>query len=227
MENIYIAVRYIHIAAGIIAFFVAPIAMIAKKGSSTHIFWGNIYFWGMIVVAFTAVPMSIYNPNLFLFLISIFSLHLSLSGYRASVVRKAKNIHKGKLIDKSIDGASLFVYLLLIGWGVHTALNTADVAFGYIAIVFGIVGIRFSISQLYKLYRPSTNKMSWWFDHMNGMLGSYIATVSAFSAVNFQFLPPVIRWLWPTIIGTIGVSIWVSYYKLKFKNLHSEKTVHM
>jgi hypothetical protein len=48
------------------------------------------------------------------------------------------------------------------------------------------------------------------------MLGSYIATVSAFSAVNFQFLPVVVRWLWPSIVGVPGIFLWMSYYKAKF-----------
>jgi hypothetical protein len=48
------------------------------------------------------------------------------------------------------------------------------------------------------------------------MLGSYIATVSAFSAVNFHFLPMVIRWLWPSIIGIPGIFLWIGYYRKKF-----------
>jgi hypothetical protein len=48
---------------------------------------------------------------------------------------------------------------------------------------------------------------------MAGMLGSYIATVSAFSVVNFAFLPPAVRWLWPTAIGTPLITVWITYYK--------------
>jgi hypothetical protein len=48
------------------------------------------------------------------------------------------------------------------------------------------------------------------------MLAAYIATVTAFSAVNFQFLPPVVRWLWPSVAGTLGIFAWSSYYRKKF-----------
>ena len=51
---------------------------------------------------------------------------------------------------------------------------------------------------------------------MTRMLAAYITTVSAFSAVNFMFLPPVVRWLWPTVIGTIGITIWVRHYRKRF-----------
>src|SRR5688500_14447684 len=118
MENIYITVRYLHIAAGIVAFFVAPIALIAKKGGSIHILWGKLFFLAMMMVAFTAVPMTLYHPNVFLFLVAIFSMHLSLSGYRASAARKTKNLRKSKMIDKSIATCTLVVYLLLISWGI-------------------------------------------------------------------------------------------------------------
>jgi hypothetical protein len=45
------------------------------------------------------------------------------------------------------------------------------------------------------------------------MLGAYIATLTAFSAVNMTFLPPVVRWLWPTIIGIPAISFWIASHK--------------
>ena len=51
---------------------------------------------------------------------------------------------------------------------------------------------------------------------MSGMLGSYIAAVSAFSVVNFGFLPIAVRWLWPTIVGTPLIALWISYYRGRF-----------
>jgi hypothetical protein len=59
--------------------------------------------------------------------------------------------------------------------------------------------------------------MDWWYQHMQGMVGAYIAAVSAFSAVNLYFLPPIIRWLWPTVVGSIGLSVWIRYYRKKFR----------
>jgi hypothetical protein len=52
--------------------------------------------------------------------------------------------------------------------------------------------------------------------HLRRMLAAYIATVSAFSVVNFSFLPPVVRWLWPTVIGTAGIALWKRYYRRRF-----------
>jgi hypothetical protein len=48
------------------------------------------------------------------------------------------------------------------------------------------------------------------------MLASYIAVLTAFSVVNFTFLPLTAKWLWPTTIGTPAIFIWVTYYKSRF-----------
>jgi hypothetical protein len=51
---------------------------------------------------------------------------------------------------------------------------------------------------------------------MTSMIASYIAVVTAFSVVNFSFLPLTAKWLWPTVIGTPAIFIWVTYYKIRF-----------
>jgi len=51
---------------------------------------------------------------------------------------------------------------------------------------------------------------------MTSMIASYIAVVTAFSVVNFSFLPLTAKWLWPTILGTPAIFIWVTYYKTRF-----------
>jgi hypothetical protein len=52
---------------------------------------------------------------------------------------------------------------------------------------------------------------------MSGMLGSYVAAITAFSVVNFTFLPATVRWLWPTLLGTPLIVLWISYYKRRFQ----------
>jgi len=47
-----------HIVAGTIAFIVAPVALIVKKGSASHRLWGKVFFYSMLIVAITAVIMA-------------------------------------------------------------------------------------------------------------------------------------------------------------------------
>jgi hypothetical protein len=58
--------------------------------------------------------------------------------------------------------------------------------------------------------------MRWWFIHMQRMLAAYSAALTAFSAVNFRFLPVNIRWLWPAALAIAGGTIWSHYYRRKF-----------
>ena len=76
------------------------------------------------------------------------------------------------------------------------------VRLGTVAVVFGVVGLALSALDIRRFIRPAVDRNAWWFSHMAGMLGSYIAAVTAFSVVNFAFLPTTTRWLWPTVIGS-------------------------
>src|SRR4030095_4281354 len=83
MESLIATLRSLHIAAGTVALFVAPAAMLTVKGGRAHRRWGKIYFWTMAVVAATAVALSLWRPRIFLTLLAVFSFYMAFSGYRA------------------------------------------------------------------------------------------------------------------------------------------------
>ena len=58
----------------------AVLALYGKKGGKLHIASGRLYFWSMLVLFLTAIPMSVINSNVFLFLIAIFSFYLAFAG---------------------------------------------------------------------------------------------------------------------------------------------------
>ena len=45
------------------------------------------------------------------------------------------------------------------------------------------------------------------------MCGSYIATFTAFALVNMRFLPLVLLWILPTVVGTIGITLTITFYR--------------
>ena len=94
---------------------------------------------------------------------------------------------------------------------------------GVVPVVFGVLGMVLAGLDIRKFVRPPADRNAWWFAHMAGMLGSYIATVSAFSVVNFTFLPIAVRWLWPTVIGTPLIALWITYYKIRFRRAPSAR----
>jgi hypothetical protein len=204
-------VRMLHIACGTIALFVAPAAMLTLKGGPAHRRWGKIYFWTMAVVAATAMVMALYRPILFLALLAIFSFYFAFRGYR-SILRKREG---PALMDWVGALLTLAGSLGLIVVGIHPPAGQFLPA-PVVSITFGLLGAEISGADIWRFIRPSTGRNAWWYSHMGGMLGSYIATVSAFSAVNFYFLPIAIRWLWPTVIGVPGIFLWIASYRRKF-----------
>src|SRR6266446_6921942 len=83
MTETIAAVRLLHIAAGFLAFVVAPAALIAAKGGVAHRRWGRLYFWSMAVVAVTAIVLAVWRPVEWLALVAVFSFYSAFSGYRA------------------------------------------------------------------------------------------------------------------------------------------------
>lgn len=204
-------VRVVHIAFGMIALFVAPAAMLTVKGGLAHRRWGKIYFWSMAVVAVTALVMSLYRPIYFLALVAVFSFYFAFRGYR-SAIRKRE---PARAVDWIAAVIMLTGSLGLVGVGIHPPAHQFLPA-PAVSIVFGLIGAAVGAGDIWRFLHPPTDRNAWWYAHMGGMIGSYIATVGAFSAVNFYFLPILVRWLWSTAIGVPAISIWIAYYRRKF-----------
>lgn len=211
MNTWFLYVRVVHIAFGMIALFVAPAAMLTVKGGLAHRRWGKIYFWSMAVVALTALVMSLYRPIYFLALVAVFSFYFAFRGYR-SVIRKREPARTADWIAALI---MLIGSLGLVGVGIHPPAHQFLPA-PAVPIAFGLIGAAVGAGDIWRFLHPPTDRNAWWYAHMGGMIGSYIATVGAFSAVNFYFLPILVRWLWSTAIGVPAISIWIAYYRRKF-----------
>jgi hypothetical protein len=214
---VFSVVLWIHIFFGAIALFVAPAAMLTVKGGLWHRRWGKIYFWSITVVALTAVVMSFIRSGLFFLLVALFSFYLAFTGYRV-LSRKTPHQRPGKM-DWTAASAMVFGSAALVAVGIYLMLTSS---FGTVAIVFGGIGFLFGLSDIRDFRHPPADKMAWWYSHMTRMLAAYIATVTAFSVVNFKFLPPIARWLWATVVGTVGIIIWTRYYRKKFSGTRAD-----
>ncbi len=215
LDQIIRAVLWLHIAAGFTGFFVAPVALITRKGGATHRKWGKVYFWAMTVSVFSSLIVAAYRPNIFLLLIGVFSFYLVFTGYRVLRRKRPEIGQAANALDWAVASLTLSASLFMLAYG-SLNLTTFALRLNPILLVFGVLGAQAAGSDLYRFVRPSADKNAWYFDHMSGMVASYIAAVSAFSVVNFTFLPPLMRWLWPTVIGAPLLAIWITQYKIKF-----------
>jgi hypothetical protein len=179
----------------------------------------------MAGVAVTALILSFALPIYFLAMVSVFSFYACFAAYR---ILYLKDLYKGAR-PLAIDWlaaivtvlSSLLLFLMgflrpaLMGVGV---VQIAGHTVSIVSIVFGLIGVRLGLASIFRFSKQPTEKMFWWFHHMQGMIASYIAAMTAFSAVN---LGPFFGnawwvWLWPTIVGVPAISIWTAYYKKKF-----------
>jgi hypothetical protein len=161
MDGIFKAVLIIHILFGGVALFVAPAAMMTRKGGLWHRRWGRIFFWSITGVALTAVVLSLIRSGLFFLLVAVFSFYLAFTGYRILYRKTPQQLPAKK--DWAAASAMLLGSLALIAYGVYLMLTSS---FGMVAIVFGVIGFLFGLSDIRDFRHPPTEKMAWWYSHM-------------------------------------------------------------
>lgn len=189
-----------HILAGFVALGAGLGAFLTEKGGLYHRRLGMGYVYAMAVVSGTALLLLPLDPTFarqFLALVAIFSFYFAFSGYRV-LSRKQPGEDPARIdwIAVALLGVSS-VGLLVMG-----ALRYLDGSgFAAVLLVFGSIGTVFAISDVREL-RTGLDAGEWVAGHVTRMGAGYIATVTAFSSVNFLFLPTVVRWLWPTLLGT-------------------------
>jgi hypothetical protein len=209
----------------VVAFLCAPVALATAKGGKVHRRWGKIYFWAMAGVAATALILSFALPVFFLAMVAVFSFYAAFAAYRILFLKQMYTGMRPKALDWLAAVftvlSSLLLFLLgflkpaLMGVGL---IRVEGHSVSIVSIVFGIIGMRLGLGSIVGFMKPPEEKMFWWFGHMQGMIGSYIAAMTAFSAVNLSrwFGAAWWVWLWPTILGIPVIVIWTAYYKKKF-----------
>ncbi|MBX2945670.1 MAG: hypothetical protein KF725_07530 [Cyclobacteriaceae bacterium] len=205
---------YTHILAGIISLIVAPLAMLVRKGSKAHRLWGKIFFWCMTWICFSAIILSTVKWIPFLLLIAVFSYYSVYVGYRALY---RKQIHQGKGVtwfDWMAGSLAGLFNLSFFVWGMHHVV-TGQAAFGLLSAGFGSGGLIMVYNEAKSYIKPPDDKFSWFYRHIGSMLGGFIASVTAFSAQVMHFMPGVIQWLWPSLVGVPLIIYWVRTYRKK------------
>jgi hypothetical protein len=215
MEALLRPLLWIHVLAGMLALVVAPGAGLTVKGGRAHRRWGKVYFWLMAVVAATAIVLGLWRPATFLVLVAVFSFYAAFTGYRVLGRKRPDRGERPTWLDWSAALLTLGVSLALVGLGLAPP-SPKWAPRPTVAVVLGTVGVVLAARDLGRFRRPPGDPRAWWFHHMTGMLTSYVAAVTAFSVVNFAFLPTTVRWLWPTFVGTVAIAAWVRYHRVRF-----------
>lgn len=211
--EIYKIILIIHVISGFSALIIGLIPMFSKKGSKLHIQTGKVYFWAMFGVFFTSSLMFFFKPErlLFLFLVGIFSFYQTFSGRR---ILKYKDPNTAiatfdKMIAALVSASGIAMILL----SAYSIFNE-QVGRGIVYIVFGTLLASQGISDFLKFRNMQNQEPKFWLrQHIKRMGGSYIATFTAFIVVNNNFLPSLIAWLGPGVIGGFIIAMVLKKYK--------------
>jgi len=216
----------LHIAFGAVSLVTAALAIAAPKGRRLHRLAGKLYVLSMAVVFASAVWLSLATNDLFLMTVAIFSFYMVLSGYRALYLKKPSASLDPRYRVGALDkGAAQFTMIACSAMATYGGVYWYTEPMAPVLVVLGTVGSLMAFFDLKRFRSPPKNPRAWFFTHMIRMLGGTIASVTAFLVNTGDMVPPLARWLAPTIIGTAAIILWVAYYKRKFSGGAAPETV--
>lgn len=217
MEAFIQVLIVIHVILGSIGVISGPVSAIAKKGGKLHRLSGKVFAWSMIISAILALFISSMpgHKSLFLFCIGIFGLYLVASGYRVLKIKKLGRGQRPALLDWTLSvsmgvfGAVMFIYG---GW-----ILLRGGTFGVVLLLFGFFGLMLFKGDLKMYLKRPEDPRFWLFQHINKMNGGLITAFTALLVNNNQFMPQILGWLLPTLIGSLLGTYWNKKYKGKQK----------
>jgi len=196
MEAFVKVVLILHIVAGSVALICGSLSMIARKGKSVHKKSGIIFFCAMVIVAASAIFLSVVKQSWFLFCVGIFVFYQTYSGLRA-------------IRNKDLRHNFLDVLIILMAFANGIAMLISG---EIVLMVFGGITFLLMFTELKVFIANRKNeplpKLSWLTKHIGMMVGSYIGTFTAFLVVNIQFQPGWVIWLAPTVVFVPLMQYW-------------------
>lgn len=213
METIFTILLIIHIIAGSIGLLTGTINIIKKKGDKAHKSVGKFFFYSMLINGFAGFIMSLIHRNDFLLIVAVFSIYMVATGQRFLSLKQLNNEQKPKAIDWILTYTMLVFAFLFITYGSYLLINKVN--FGIVLLVFGVVSCLMAIKDI-KVYKGNIKEKNYWLLlHIQRMVGSYIAALTAFIVVNNHFLPGIVGWLLPTVIFTPLIVKWTKQYRVQ------------
>ena len=192
----------IHILAGSVALLSAASALLTEKGKKFHVLIGKAYFWSMVIIFLTAIPMSIITGNVFLFLVAIFSFYLAFSGMRFAKNRTG--------VPTRVDLIAVnFILLSGIGMWILAIIFFIDNDSQFITlIVFGFLALFLGYGDFQTFKNQTAIGKERIAKHLTNMMGGTIAVVTAVLVVNPPANPEWVWWILPTFLITPVIFWW-------------------
>lgn len=192
----------IHIISGTTGLFAGTVNIIRKKGDNPHKVIGKIFFFSMITVGLSAISLSIMHLDYFLLIVGVFTIYMTATGERYLFLTRLIRDQKPKSLDIVLTTFMALFGIVFLYFGISYLVKGET--FGIVFIVFAAIGLRMVKTDIIN-YRGNAKQKSYWLiAHVQRMIGSYTAALTAFLVVNIKsspsILPPLVIWLLPTAI---------------------------
>ena len=246
MATLHELMRNVHVLFGFVGLVAFWVPAFARKGQKLHLAAGRVFAWAAYIVIATAIVTAVLrvlwpldvtrlpaNPSpeliaqiveqsrvfgtflLYLGIVTLAGLHHGLAVLRAH--RQCRPLRTA--MHTLLNWVSIVSSIVVVGLGVWLA-QPILLALSPIGILGGVAALRYA-------RRAAPSRMSWWYEHMGGMLGTGIAFHTAFfvfGARRFFDLGldgwlAIVPWVLPTAIGLPAITIWTNYYRRKFGEL--------
>lgn len=252
--DFYLLLRRSHIFVGMLGLVAFWIPIAAKKGGRLHILSGRLFEWCGYYVASTALftcARYLLTPRHFAFIdrtgetakelarVEFAQFFLTMLAFLAFIflvqLRTAMRVvrtRKHPVEAYQNWEAKFWLYgqlvasVALIGFGVYRLANGASSVHWLSVIVAAIPLSEFKKERHFYLH-PQERKMSWWYKHMESILGCGVA----FHTAGFVFLTrwissnwglelpgmwQLVPWVVPALVGVPATHFWIKSYRRKF-----------
>lgn len=212
MDTIINDLIFLHVACGGISLALGGLNMVRKKGDNIHRLIGKIFVFCMLSAATLALCLSVIHPNVFLFIIGVFTIYMVLTGWR---YLNYKQNGKPQLFDYILTLTMFIFGLSFVALGVYQF----SMGNGF-AIVLAMLGF-FSLLMVYRDSRNYGGKILyknfWYLGHFQRMIGAYIAAFTAFLVNTKALGGTIIGWLLPAIVFVPLIVFWTRKYAVPIK----------
>ena len=192
------------------------LASFIKKGNRTHILLGRFYFWSMTWVFVSAlIVITFIRYNLFLMMIAFFSFMMVYAGMRIFKRKKGPSV-LDVLVCLSTSGAAIFAIYQSIAHWINNGFNTVV----FLIFFFGIFSLQTVAKEIMIWRKKEINKTEVILYHIQSMLGSFIAAVTAFMVFTGSRWMDMgaanwVLWIMPTIVLTPMIIYWSAKFSKK------------
>ncbi len=196
-----------HGALGTLVLILGVVVLATKKGTPRHVKLGTAFYWAMLGSILLAVPLMLLRSNWFLFLLSILSFYMLVSGRRE--VQRHKTKTPFSTFDRLLTLVTLVACLGLMGWGIQRLVAHGSGGFTWVFIGLGALGANLARDGWSRRDGPRS-RLAWMEDHAGMMIGCFIAATTAFSSVNLSRVggvPVWVIWLAPSAV-LVPLIVW-------------------